>query len=142
MVEGVKEDEDGYEYTSKKKQTGVIKWLFTLPLSIVNFIIWLFSTFVLDSSLGVLIRYDSKFLYILAYLLSSFFGLFYSQTIFLCYVLFFFMENDTLSNVFNAIVYNLRQLLSVGLLGIVFVYVFCLVFYETYALEMMKEAGS
>ena len=51
------------------------------------------------------------------------------------------MENDTLSNVFNAIVYNLRQLLSVGLLGIVFVYVFCLVFYETYALDMMKEAG-
>lgn len=44
------------------------------------------------------------------------------------------MENDTLSNVFNAIVYNLRQLLSVGLLGVVFVYVFCFVFYETYAL--------
>lgn len=37
------------------------------------------------------------------------------------------MENDTLSNVFNAIVYNLKQLLSVGLLGVVFVYVFCLV---------------
>lgn len=48
------------------------------------------------------------------------------------------MENDTLSNVFNAIVYNLRQLLSVGLLGIVFVYVFCLVFYETYAIDIMK----
>lgn len=89
---------------------------------------------VFDSSLGVLIRYDAKFLYIVAYLLSSGFGLFYSQSIFLCYVLFFFMENDTLSNVFNAIVYNLEQLLSVGLLGVVFVYVFCLVFYETYAL--------
>ena len=51
------------------------------------------------------------------------------------------MENDTLSNVFNAIVYNLGQLASVGSLGIVFVYVFCLVFYETYALEMMSDAG-
>ena len=51
------------------------------------------------------------------------------------------MENDTLSNVFNAIVYNLPQLASVGSLGIVFVYVFCLVFYETYALEMMSSDG-
>jgi hypothetical protein len=51
------------------------------------------------------------------------------------------MENDHLSNVFNAVVYNLRQLLSVGLLGVVFAFVFCLVFYEIYAIEMMRGAG-
>ena len=118
----------------------VIKIL-KLPFTIVETIILFILNAFLDSSLGVLIRYDAKFLYILAYLLSSAFGMFYSQNIFLCYILFFFMENDHLSNVFNAIVYNLRQLASVGLLGVVFVYVFCLVFYESYALEMMKEAG-
>lgn len=35
---------------------------------------------------------------------------------------------------FKAITYNLNQLFSVSMLGIVFVYVFCLIFYETYAL--------
>jgi hypothetical protein len=39
--------------------------------------------------------------------------------------------------VFKAITFNLDQLFSVGLLGLVFVYVFCLIFYETYALELM-----
>lgn len=109
-----------------------------LPFLLVKLFIAFLTNTILDSSLGVLIRYDAKFLYIAAYLLSSVFGTFYSQTVFLCYILFYFMENDTLSNVFNAIVYNLSQLLSVGALGIVFVYIFCLVFYETYALEMMK----
>lgn len=117
------------------------KKIINLPFTLVKLLLSFLTSYIWDSSLGVLIRYDSKFLYILAYLLSSLFGLFYSQTIFLCYILFYFMENDTLSNVFNAIVYNLTQLLSVGLLGVVFVYVFCLVFYETYAMEMMKEAG-
>lgn len=123
-------------------KTSTIMKLIKLPFTIVKVIILFIVNTLLDSSLGVLIRYDAKFLYILAYLLSSAFGMFYSQSIFLCYILFFFMENDHLSNVFNAIVYNLQQLLSVGLLGVVFVYVFCLVFYETYALEMMKQAGS
>ncbi len=109
-----------------------------LPFLLVKLFIAFLTNTILDSSLGILIRYDAKFLYIAAYLLSSIFGTCYSQTVFLCYILFYFMENDTLSNVFNAIVYNLSQLLSVGLLGIVFVYIFCLVFYETYALEMMK----
>ena len=96
---------------------------------------------IMETSLVILLRFDAKFPYVFGYLLASLFGTFRSQTIFLCYILFFFMENDTLSNVFNAIVYNLGQLASVGSLGVVFVYVFCLVFYETYALEMMSEAG-
>jgi len=49
------------------------------------------------------------------------------------------MQNSTLENVFKAITFNLKQLFSVGLLGIVFVYVFCLIFYETYALELVAE---
>lgn len=40
---------------------------------------------------------------------------------------------------FKAITFNLDQLFSVGLLGLVFVYVFCLIFYETYALELMAD---
>ena len=40
---------------------------------------------------------------------------------------------------FNAIFYNLNQLFSVGLLGVVFVYIFSLIFYETYALDIMAE---
>ena len=73
--------------------------------------------------------------------MASIFGTFYSQPIFLMYVLFFFMKNDTLSNVFNAIVYTFGQLVSVGTLGFVFLYVFCLVFYETYSIEIMSSAG-
>lgn len=68
------------------------------------------------------------------YLMASVFGTFYSQPIFLLYIIFFFMKNDTLSNVFNAIVYTFGQLVSVGMLGFVFLYVFCLVFYETYSI--------
>ena len=85
--------------------------------------------FINETSLVILLRYDSKFPYVFAYLLTSIAGTFHSQAIFLCYILFFFMENDTLYNVFNAIVNNLPQLASVGSLRIVFIYLFCLVFF-------------
>jgi hypothetical protein len=35
--------------------------------------------------------------------------------------------------VFQAVLYSPKQLLSVSLLGVVFVYVFCIIGYETYA---------
>lgn len=73
------------------------------------------------------------------YLITSLLGTFYSQSAFLIYIIYFFLENDTLSNVFNAIFYNLNQLFSVGLLGVVFVYIFSLISYETYALDIMAE---
>ena len=95
-------------------------------------------TFISKSYLGIMFRFDAKFPYIFSYLLVSTLGTFYDQKYFLIYGLFFFMEHDTLSNVFNAIVYNITQLISVSSLGIVFVYVFCLVFFETYSLEMMS----
>lgn len=73
------------------------------------------------------------------YLITSLLGTFYSQTAFLIYIIYFFLENEILSNVFNAIFYNLNQLFSVGLLGVVFVYIFSLISYETYALDIMAE---
>lgn len=93
------------------------------------------------TSIGILFRFDEKFAYVFMYLMASVFGTFYSQPIFLLYIIFFFMKNDTLSNVFNAIVYTFGQLVSVGMLGFVFLYVFCLVFYETYSIEIMSNAG-
>jgi hypothetical protein len=124
----VSEDDDGF--TKKESiSTNYLSNTFQLPITIVQVIIMFFVSTFLESSLGILMRYDPKFLYILGYLLSSLFTVFYDQILLLCYILFFFMENDHLSNVFKAIVYNLRQLLSVGLLGVVFVYVFCLVFF-------------
>ena len=44
------------------------------------------------------------------------------------------MTNPALENVFKAITHNFNSLFSVGLLGAVFVYIFCLIFYDTYAL--------
>lgn len=129
MKEGGSEDQDGYEAKDELDSTSVIRKAIQFPIAIIQFFISFISNTFFDSSLGILIRFDSKFLYILAYLLSSLFGVFYSQTIFLFYILFFFMENDHLSNVFNAIAYNLSPLFSVGLLGVVFMYVFCLVFF-------------
>ena len=41
---------------------------------------------------------------------------------------------------FKAITYNLNSLFSVGILGLVFVYIFCLIFYETYALDLAAES--
>jgi inositol 1,4,5-triphosphate receptor type 1/inositol 1,4,5-triphosphate receptor type 3 len=73
------------------------------------------------------------------FFIASFFGTFYDQKLFMLYILYYFMQNSTLENVFKAITFNLKQLFSVGLLGIVFVYVFCLIFYETYALELVAE---
>lgn len=127
-------------HSDKEEAENKLLGLMKLPFSLVMlFLSWL-KGMVMGTSLMILLKFDSKFPYVFGYLLTSFFGTFRSQTIYLCYILFFFMENDTLSNVFNAIVYNLPQLASVGSLGIVFVYVFCLVFYETYALEMMSAA--
>lgn len=56
------------------------------------------------------------------------------QKLFMLYILYYFMMNESLENVFKAITFNLKSLFSVGLLGAIFVYIFCLIFYETYAL--------
>lgn len=56
------------------------------------------------------------------------------QKLFMLYILYYFMMNESLENVFKAITFNLNSLFSVGLLGAIFVYIFCLIFYETYAL--------
>ena len=61
-------------------------------------------------------------------------GTFYNQQFFLLYILYYFMLNPNLENVFKAITFNLNSLFSVGLLGSVFVYIFCLIFYDTYAI--------
>ena len=50
------------------------------------------------------------------------------------------MMNPSLENVFKAITFNLNSLFSVGLLGAVFVYIFCLIFYDTYALELAADS--
>jgi hypothetical protein len=63
----------------------------------------------------------------------------YDQKLFMLYILFYFMKNETLENVFKAITFNINQLLSVGVLGLVFVYVFCLIFYESYALDLFAD---
>ena len=95
--------------------------------------------FLTQSYFGIIFSFDTKFRYISAYLLFSFLGTFYDQTFFLIYVIFYFMQHDTLSNVFNAIFFNITKLLSMSILGIVFVYVFCLVFFEIYSLDMMSS---
>ena len=112
-----------------------------IPINIIISILMVMLNILSQSYFGIIWRFDSNFRYITTNLFVSFLGTFVDQTFFLIYVLFYFMEHDTLSNVFNAIVYNVKQLLSVSLLGIVFVYVFCLVFFETYALEMMSSGG-
>lgn len=94
-----------------------------------------------NSSLMIILKYDEKFFYVISYFIASVLGTFYYQGLFLLYIIFFFMENETLSNVFNAIVYNLKQLLSVSLLGVVFVYVFSLIFFETYSLQLMVNTN-
>ena len=50
------------------------------------------------------------------------------------------MLNPNLENVFKAITFNLKGLSSVGLLGAVFVYIFCLIFYDTYAISMAADS--
>lgn len=57
-------------------------------------------------SLMTLFKFDEKFTYVFLYFVVSLFGTFYSQQLFLLYIIFYFMKNDTLSNVFNAIVYT------------------------------------
>lgn len=109
------------------------------PINIIRTILSLMIGFLSESYFGIIFAFDTKFRYIAAYLLFSFLGTFYDQTFFLIYVLFFFMQHDLLSNVFNAIFFNITKLLSVSILGIVFVYVFCLVFFEIYSLDMMSS---
>jgi hypothetical protein len=83
--------------------------------------------------LKVLLLYDSSFKGVLVYTVISLLGLFYSHQFFLLHQMFIFTKVDILDNVFQAVLYNPKMLLSVSLLGIVFVYVFCLLGYETYA---------
>jgi hypothetical protein len=80
--------------------------------------------------------YDSSFKGALAYTVISLLGLFYSHKFFLLHQMFIFTKIDTLDNVFQAVLHNPQQLLSVSLLGIVFIYVFCILGYETYAKSM------
>ena len=94
------------------------------------------SNWVSRNPIVILYNNDEKFYMVVFYVLTSIFG-FYEQKLFMLYVLFYFMQNQTLENVFKAITFNLNQLFSVSLLGLVFVYVFCLIFYETYALDIM-----
>ena len=90
-----------------------------------------------NNPISVLWNNDEKFSNVTFYFLSSLLGTFYDQKLFMLYILFYFMKNSTLENVFKAITFNINQLLSVGMLGLVFVYVFCLIFYESYALEFV-----
>lgn len=92
-----------------------------------------------NNPISILFNNDEKFSYVVVYIASSLLGTFYDQKLFMFYILFYFMKNQTLENVFKAITFNISQLLSVGVLGLVFVYVFCLIFYETYALELMAD---
>jgi hypothetical protein len=118
-----------------------IKSVAQIPFTIVLTIISTLISFLMNTSIGILFRFDGKFPYVFAYLLFSLLGTFYDQTFFLTYIIFYFMENDTLSSVFNAITYNISKLISVGSLGMVFVYVFSLIFFNTYSLDMMSEKG-
>lgn len=94
--------------------------------------------FISQSYFGIFWRFDLTFRYISMYLVFSVLGTFHDQKFFLIYILFYFMEHETLSNIFNAIIFNIKQLLSVSMLGVVFVYVFCIIFFETYSLDMMS----
>ncbi len=87
-----------------------------------------------NNPITILWNNDEKFSNVVFYFLTSLFGTFYDQKIFMFFILFYFMKNETLENVFKAITFNIGQLLSVGMLGLVFAYIFCLIFYETYAL--------
>jgi inositol 1,4,5-triphosphate receptor type 1/inositol 1,4,5-triphosphate receptor type 3 len=94
------------------------------------------STIANNNPISILYKNDEKFYFVVFYFLSSVGGTFFDQKLFMFYILFYFMKNETLENVFKAITFNITQLLSVGILGLVFVYVFCLIFYETYALDL------
>lgn len=123
--------DDPDEYEKYRRNTSPSSKLVTFLAQIVT-----------SSQLYIIVKFDEKFKYVLLYLITSLFGTFYSQSAFLIYIVYFFLQNETLSNVFNAIFYNLNQLFSVGVLGVVFVYIFSLICYETYALDLMSEKDS
>lgn len=82
---------------------------------------------------------DNEFTYSAILLLASLLGTFFDMRLFVLYVLFYFMRHNVLENVFKAITSNIRQLFSVSLLGLVFAYVFCLIFLERYAKETIGD---
>lgn len=93
-----------------------------------------------NNKLIILFGNDEKFSNVVLYFVSSLMGTIYDQKLFMLYILYYFMKNQTLENVFKAITFNITQLGSVGILGVVFVYVFCLIFYETYALQLFQSS--
>lgn len=44
-----------------------------------------------SSELFVLLKFDEKFKYVLMYLITSLLGTFYSQSVFLIYIIYFFL---------------------------------------------------
>lgn len=92
--------------------------------------------------LKVLLVYDTSFRGALAYAIISVLGLCYSHKFFLLHQIFIFTKVELLDNVFQAAMYNPKQLLSVSVLGVVFLFVFCVLSYETYAQNLHENPES
>ena len=88
----------------------------------------------------ILFVYDTQqFLVVLIFAAISVMGTFYETKYFTLHLIFIFTRIELLENVFKAIAKNFKQLLYVSLLGIVFVYSFCIVTYRIYGPDLHAE---
>lgn len=116
---------------------GLLSWMLQLAISVTPEFIKKFFYY-----LKVLLVYDTSFRGTLAYAVISLLGLFYSHHFFLLHQIFIFTKIEALDNVFQAVMSNPQQLISVSLLGVVFLFVFCMLSYETYAKNLHENPES
>ena len=79
-----------------------------------------------------LIQYESDFLGLLIFFLSSFLGTFYRIEFFSLHMFFLVTQIDLLTNVFQAVTINIKLLALVSLLGLSFIVIFSIFSFNSY----------
>ncbi|KAM3147677.1 hypothetical protein pb186bvf_000005 [Paramecium bursaria] len=85
---------------------------------------------------------EGSILLLFVLVLLSFYGTFFNTYIFVIHVVEIFSRNPLLKNVFQAISQNAKQLQSVALLGVLFVFAFSVISFSVYFDDIYQEQSS
>ena len=115
----------------------ILNYIFAFPISQLRKVKYIDKAF---EFIHILFKFDLKqFVVVIIFAIISLMGTLYETKYFTLHLIFIFTRIELLENVFNAIVSKFNQLFYVSLLGIVFVYAFCIVTYRIYGPDLHAE---
>ncbi len=91
-------------------------------------------------ALTAVLEYESSFPQTFIYILASLGGFFWRTYLYTFHLLDIFSTIDTLQNVFAAVINTSKALMTLSVMGVVFVYIFCSITFENYVRNVYEPS--